>query len=48
LNDSFAVINEFLKENPGEIFILDIPVDSDAVGTVGNPTPHYIIDQQIR
>jgi len=48
LNDSLAVVNDFLKANPGEIIILDIPVDGDAFGTVGNPVPHSEIDAQIR
>jgi len=40
LNDSLAVVNDFLKANPGEIIFLDISVNGDPFGTVGNPVPN--------
>lgn len=40
LNDTLKDINDFLVANPGEIIVMDIVVDWDPFGTVGNPVPH--------
>lgn len=48
LKDALTDINEFLRENPKEILILDIVVDSNSVGTVGNKVPVEQLDKLVK
>ena len=48
LNDTLNDVNNFLLANPGEIIILDIVVDWDPYGTVGNPVPHPTLEAMVR
>lgn len=48
LNDTLKEVNDFLLANPGEIIILDIVVDWDPFGTVGNPVPHPQLEAMVR